>query len=47
MSGYNTRYDGEGGVMSVGSVSYVLGATDDGWRIVAYTGHERGKTVTC
>ncbi len=47
VSGYNTRYDGEGAVMSVGSVSYVLGATDDGWRIVAYTGHERGKTVTC
>lgn len=47
VSGYNTRYDGEGGVMSVGSVSYVLGVTDEGWRIVAYTGHERGKVVTC
>jgi hypothetical protein len=47
VSGYNTRYDGEGGVMSVGSVSYVLGDTDGGWRIVAYTGHERGKVVSC
>ncbi|HSH74203.1 MAG TPA: hypothetical protein VLA09_00750 [Longimicrobiales bacterium] len=47
VSGYNTRYDGEGGVMSVGSVSYILGDTDEGWRIVAYTGHERGKVVSC
>ncbi len=47
VSGYNTRYDEGGGVMSVGSVSYVLGDTDAGWRIVAYTGHERGKVVTC
>ena len=46
-SGYNTRYDTEGDVMSVGSVSYILGDTDDGWRIVAYTGHERGKVVSC
>lgn len=47
VSGYNTRYDEGGGVMSVGSVTYVLGGTPDGWRIVAYSGHERGKVVTC
>ncbi len=47
VSGYNTRYDTAGSVMSVGSVSYVLGHTDTGWRIVAYTGHERGKVVSC
>lgn len=47
VSGYNTRYEEGGGVMSVGSVTYVLGDTDAGWRIVAYSGHERGKVVTC
>ena len=47
VSGYNTRYDEAGGVMSVGSVTYVLGQTADGWRIVAYSAHERGKVVSC
>jgi len=46
-SGYNTRYKTDGGVMSVGGVSYLLGRSKAGWRIVSYTGHERGKVVRC
>ena len=46
-SGYNTRYKTDGGVMSVGGVSYLLGKSKAGWRIVSYTGHARGKIVRC
>ena len=42
-SGYNTRYKTDGSVMSVGGVSYLFGKTKDGWRVVSYTGHARGK----
>ena len=47
VSGYNTRYKADGSVMSVGGVTYLLGRTGDGWRIVSYTGTPRGKTVRC
>jgi hypothetical protein len=46
-SGYNTRYKTDGSVMSVGGVSYLFGKTKDGWRVVSYTGHARGKVVRC
>ena len=46
-SGYNTRYKTDGSVMSVGGVSYLFGKTKDGWRVVSYTGHVRGKVVRC
>jgi hypothetical protein len=47
VSGYNTRYAEDGSEMSVGSLAYFLGLTDEGWRITGYTGVERGKTVSC
>lgn len=46
-SGYNTRYRTDGSVMSVGGVSYILGKTGDGWRIVSYTGMPRDKVIDC
>lgn len=46
-SGYNTRYKTDGSVMSVGGVSYLFGKTKDGWKIVSYTGHAKGKVVRC
>jgi hypothetical protein len=46
-SGYNTRYKADGSVMSVGGVSYIFGKTKEGWKIVSYTGHARGKVVRC
>jgi hypothetical protein len=46
-SGYNTRYKTDGSVMSVGGVSYLFGKSKDGWRIVSYTGHAKGKIVRC
>jgi len=46
-SGYNTRYKKDGSVMSVGGVTYLLGKTNAGWRIVSYTGHPKGKVVRC
>jgi hypothetical protein len=46
-SGYNTRYKKDGSVMSVGGVTYLLGRTKDGWRIVSYTGHPKEKVVRC
>lgn len=46
-SGYNTRYKADGSVMSVGGVTYILGKSKDGWRIVSYSGHPRGKVVRC
>ena len=46
-SGYNTRYKKDGSVMSVGGVTYLLGKTKEGWRIVSYTGHPKEKVVRC
>ena len=46
-SGYNTRYKTDGSVMSVGGVSYLFGKTKEGWKVVSYTGHARGKVVRC
>ena len=46
-SGYNTRYKKDCSVMSVGGVSYLFGKTKDGWKVVSYTGHARGKVVRC
>ena len=46
-SGYNTRYKTDGSVMSVGGVSYLLGRSKDGWRIISYSGHPKGKLVRC
>ncbi|MFN2444161.1 MAG: nuclear transport factor 2 family protein [Vicinamibacterales bacterium] len=46
-SGFNTRYKKDGSVMSVGGVSYLLGKTANGWRIVSYTGHAKDKVVRC
>jgi hypothetical protein len=46
-SGYNTRYKSDGSVISVGGVTYVLGRSKEGWRIVSYSGHQRGKVVRC
>jgi hypothetical protein len=46
-SGYNTRYKTDGSVMSVGGVSYLFGRTKEGWKVVSYTGHARGKVVRC
>ena len=46
-SGYNTRYKKDGSVMSVGGVTYLLGKTKEGWRIVSYTGHAKEKVVRC
>jgi hypothetical protein len=34
-------------VMSVSGVSYILGKTPAGWRIVSYTGSQKGKLVRC
>jgi hypothetical protein len=46
-SGYNTRYKKDGSVMSVGGVSYLFGKTPQGWKIVSYTGTQKGKNVRC
>jgi hypothetical protein len=47
VSGYNTRYAEDGSEMSMGSLAYFLGLTDQGWRIIGYTGVVRGTTVSC
>lgn len=46
-SGYNTRYKKDGSVLSVGGVSYLFGRTAEGWKIVSYTGTQKGKVVRC
>ncbi|MQA92398.1 MAG: hypothetical protein GEU90_19595 [Gemmatimonas sp.] len=46
-SGYNTRYRTDGSVMSVGGVSYILAKSDDGWKIISYTGMPRDKVISC
>ena len=47
VSGTNTRTRTDGSIMSVGGVSYILGTTDDGWRIISYSGHSPDKVVRC
>ncbi len=47
VSGTNTRTRTDGSIMSVGGVSYILGTTDDGWRIISYSGHAPNKVVRC
>ena len=47
-SGYNTRYKMDGSVMSVGGVTYILGRSTDGWRIVVLQRTSEGHgTVRC
>lgn len=46
-SGYNTRYKKDGSVMSVGGTTYILGKSKDGWRIISYSGSQKGKLVRC
>jgi hypothetical protein len=33
--------------MSVGGVSYLFGRTAQGWKILSYTGTQKGKLVRC
>ena len=47
VSGTNTRTRPDGSIMSVGGVAYILGTTDDGWRIISYSGHSPDKVVRC
>lgn len=47
VSGTNTRTRADGSVMSVGGVSYILGKTEDGWRIISFAGHSPDKAVSC
>ena len=46
-SGYNTRYKKDGSVMSVGGTTYILGKSNEGWRIISYSGSQKGKLVRC
>jgi hypothetical protein len=46
-SGYNTRYRKDGTEISVSGVTYILGKAKDGWRIVSYSGHQKGTVVRC
>jgi hypothetical protein len=47
VSGTNTRTRADGSVMSVGGVSYILGTTDDGWRVISFSSHSTDKVVSC
>jgi len=47
VSGTNTRTRVDGSIMSVGGVTYILGKTDDGWRIISFSSHSPGKVVRC
>ena len=47
VSGTNTRTRADGSIMSVGGVSYVLGTTGGGWRIISFAGHSPDKIVHC
>ena len=47
VSGTNTRTRADGSIMSVGGVSYMLGTTDDGWRIISFASHAADRVVTC
>lgn len=47
VSGTNTRTRADGSIMSVGGVSYILGTTDEGWRIISFTSHAPDRVVRC
>ncbi|MCG8416112.1 MAG: hypothetical protein MI746_17990 [Pseudomonadales bacterium] len=47
VSGTNTRTRTDGSIMSVGGVSYTLGTTNDGWRILSFSSHAPNKVVRC
>ncbi|MBM87389.1 MAG: hypothetical protein CMQ41_03345 [Gammaproteobacteria bacterium] len=47
VSGTNTRTRADDSIISVGGVSYVLGITDEGWRIISFTSHPPDKIVYC
>ena len=47
VSGTNTRSRTDGSIMSVGGVTYILGKTDEGWRVTSYSGHSPNKIVRC
>ena len=47
VSGTNTRSRADGSIMSVGGVSYMLGTTSDGWRIISFASHPPYKLVDC
>jgi hypothetical protein len=47
VSGTNTRSRADGSIMSVGGVSYMLGNTSDGWRIISFASHPPDKLVDC
>lgn len=47
VSGTNTRTAVDGSTMSVGGVTYILGRTEDGWRITSYAGHAADRAVSC
>jgi len=47
VSGTNTRTRADGSVMSVGGVSYMIGKTEAGWRIVSFASHSTDKVVRC
>ena len=46
-SGEFMRYRKDGSVISVNGTSYLFTRTKDGWRIVSFFGHERGKIIGC
>lgn len=47
VSGTNTRTRTDGSIMSVGGVSYTLGTTNDGWRILSFSSHAPNQVVNC
>jgi hypothetical protein len=46
-SGKFFRYKKDGSVLSENAVTYVLGKTDKGWRIVTFGGHALDRVVPC
>jgi hypothetical protein len=46
-SGEFMRYRADGSVISYNATSYLFGKTKEGWRIVSFFGHERGKIIGC
>jgi len=47
VSGTNTRSRADGSIMSVGGVSYILGTTEGGWRIISFSGHSPDNVIRC
>lgn len=46
-SGYNIRTTEKGDVLAVQGVAYILMKTEDGWRIVAFSGTTPQKVIRC